>query len=190
VLTSILRSMQTIIAAELVRQEARARASTDHSLPASWTHRLLRHPANLAVLVALLVAGSGVVGARALASPVSTEGPHCSVATLHGTYQFAQTGTQTTGSPKGPFSYAGQSTFDGKGHVINAVFSGSSDGQVFGPLTGTGTYTVNPDCTGTEVDTPASGPKEHYADYTAPNGSRYSYVELDAGIVSAGTAYR
>jgi hypothetical protein len=172
------------------REEIGTDPSQDQRLHGGGTRRLLRRPARLAVLVTLLVAGSGALGARALASSVSTEGRHCSVATLHGTYQWANEGTQTAGSPKGPFSYAGQSTFDGQGHVIKGVFSGSSDGQAYGPLTYTGTYTVNPDCTGTEVDTPASGPAEHYAEYDAPNGSRYTYVELDAGIVSAGTGYR
>jgi hypothetical protein len=187
---SIVRSIRTLLAAQSNREDTGADPSQDPGLHGRWTRRLLRHPAKLAVLVALLVVGSGVVGARALASTVSNEGPHCSVATLKGTYSWAYQGTQTAGSPKGPFASAGQSTFDGDGHVINGVFSGSSDGQVYGPLTYTGTYTVNADCTGTEVDTPSAGPQEHYAEYDAPNGSRYSFVELDAGIVSAGTAYR
>ena len=184
--TSILRSMQTIIAAELDRQEARARASTNHSLPASWTHRLLRHPTRLAILVVLLVGGSGVVGARAVASAVSTKGPHCTLATLHGTYLYENGGVEIGGSTPGPLSGAGAETYDGKGG-ITFIGSGSSNGTAFRFQTGTGTYTVNPDCTGAEVDT---NPTANFDKFIDPTGNSFTWVETDPGIVAQGTEIR
>jgi hypothetical protein len=178
--------MQTIIAAEIDRQESRARPSTNHSLPTSWRYSLLRRPTTIAIAVVLLVGGSGVVGARAVASAVSTKGPHCTLATLKGTYLYENGGVEIGGSTPGPLSGAGAETYNGKGG-ITFIGSGSSNGTAFHFQTGTGTYTVNPDCTGTEVDT---NPTAHYDTFIDPTGNQYTWVETDPGIVAQGTEYR
>jgi hypothetical protein len=78
----------------------------------------------------------------------------CSHATLTGKYAFSQPGFVTTaekGSPL-PIAVVGVSTFDGVGNV-SATFTDMSPGQPGGYRTpiqgnGSGTYTVNSDCTG------------------------------------------
>lgn len=82
-------------------------------------------------------------------------GGGCSVANLSGNYAFNQSGFEaknTMGAPL-PFANVGVSTFNGAGNV-SAVFTDMSPGKPDGygtPLqgaTGSGTYTVNSDCTG------------------------------------------
>jgi hypothetical protein len=68
----------------------------------------------------------------------------CSNAILRGTYSDQDTGVIVG---LGPFAGVNVDTFDGKGHMTISGIS-SVNGQV-SPGVETGTYTVNPDCTGT-----------------------------------------
>jgi len=72
----------------------------------------------------------------------------CSNASLQGTYGYTSIGTITAPPDiAGPVAEVGTQTFDGRGNTT-ATATLSSNGTLF-PLTITGTYTVNPDCTGT-----------------------------------------
>jgi len=72
----------------------------------------------------------------------------CSNATLRGTYAYTSTGSITTPPDlAGPIAEVGTQTFDGKG-ATTASATLSSNGTIL-QLAITGTYTVNPDCTGT-----------------------------------------
>ena len=84
--------------------------------------------------------------------------PACSVADLRGTF-----GLSSTGSYAGaPFTRGGWETFDGQGHTSGSASNsvGGADSQ----STFLGTYTVNPDCTGTItiVDSAFGLPPTHY----------------------------
>jgi hypothetical protein len=68
----------------------------------------------------------------------------CSNATLNGTYSDQDTGYIIG---VGPFAGVNLDSFDGKGHMTISGIS-SLNGDV-SPGVETGTYTVNPDCTGT-----------------------------------------
>lgn len=68
----------------------------------------------------------------------------CSDATLRGTYSDQDTGTIVG---VGPFAGVNVDSFDGKGHITISGIS-SLNGSV-SPGVETGTYKVNPDCTGT-----------------------------------------
>ena len=83
-------------------------------------------------------------------------GGGCSVATLSGAYAFSQAGFTTKNTMGGnplPFADVGVSTFDGAGN-LSVTFTDMSPGKPGGyraavqGLTGSGTYTVNSDCTG------------------------------------------
>lgn len=75
----------------------------------------------------------------------------CSLATLKGSFGYTATGTllPTVAPPPfaGPFGEIGRQTFDGRGST-DATATASANGNI-AKLTITGTYTVNPDCTGT-----------------------------------------
>jgi hypothetical protein len=87
----------------------------------------------------------------------------CSVATLNGTYAFTFSGFQFqskagAGHRSVPFYGEGLATFDGEGNFSNAfTFSQNSVPYVTSTGSFTGTYTVNPDCTGVGTAAPGSG---------------------------------
>lgn len=132
---------------------------------------------------------SASTGDVALASERSSDASAvCSLATLHGTYTFAADGVQIAEPGAGPFAYAGQITYDGKGGVTE-VYSASFNGSISRTVRETGTYTVNRDCTESEVDS-GGGSTQHYDSFVHPDGSQFAFVQTDAGVVSAGTAIR
>jgi len=72
----------------------------------------------------------------------------CSNATLKGKFAFTSTGFITAPPPlAGPFAITGAQTFDGNG-AFTAAATVSQNGNII-PVSIAGTYTVNPDCTGT-----------------------------------------
>lgn len=108
--------------------------------------------------------------------------------TLHGTYNFATQSVQEPGAV--PFAYAGFVTYDGKGHV-SEMYTISFNGVVSRAVTETGTYSVNPDCTSSEVDSgPGSIGTQHYDEFLKPDGSEFMYIQTDPGAVSAGELIR
>jgi hypothetical protein len=74
----------------------------------------------------------------------------CSNATLTGTYAMIWSGFTTKKAPVGnevPFAGTGVVTFDGAGNAsVSVTFA--INGVISTNLTGSGPYTVNPDCTG------------------------------------------
>ena len=80
----------------------------------------------------------------------------CSNASLQGTFAYTGTGFVVTPVARaGPFAEVGTQTFDGNG-ATTTTFTASGNGNLF-QTTFTGTYTVNPDCTGT-ISLVAPGP--------------------------------
>ena len=72
----------------------------------------------------------------------------CSNATLKGTFVHTASGFETAPpSIAGPLVGVGTDTFDGNGGVVTTAML-SLNGNIV-PVTATGTYKVNPDCTGT-----------------------------------------
>jgi len=102
--------------------------------------------------------------------------------TLHGTYMVHGSGTVLG---LGPVASNGMTTFDGKGHAVN-TFSASVNGEIHRGVTVGGTYTVNPDCTGTRFASDGST----YDFVVMPDGSTFSSIEVDSGTVILGSAVR
>jgi|SRR6516225_1973771 hypothetical protein len=120
--------------------------------------------------------------ALGLAPKALKAGPLCPLgnATLHGTYVVSGSGTATG---VGPAAGVGELTLDGHGNST-ATFIASFNGTIKTiPLTGT--YTVNPDCTGTHVEEGS-----HYFFVVTPDGNKTSWLETDPGVVFSGTTYR
>jgi len=109
----------------------------------------------------------------------------CSLATLKGTYGIMEQGMVVSQFPGAPFpgvasgtvTYNGAGKFSAKG-ITN--FNG-----VAMPMTATGTYVVNADCTYTDVSSP-SGPVFHHAG-TITGAGRLDYIYTDAWAVTIGT---
>ena len=101
-------------------------------------HSTIRKTFTMAAVTAL---------ALALSSTAKADDKGCSNETVRGTFAYTSTGYITAPpSIAGPFAETGTQSFDGRGGTTAAVTS-SQNGNIL-PLTVTGTYTVNPDCTG------------------------------------------
>ena len=109
----------------------------------------------------------------------------CNNAELVGGYSFVASGTFGTNG----FAAAGQGFYDGNGGVTG-VINMSVGGTVTGPITWTGTYVVNPDCTATKtVVIPGIGTVHFFI--TAGNGfAELRFIATDTGTVISGTAQR
>ena len=105
------------------------------------------------------------------------------MATLKGTYLFAQNGVEIKGNDQRPFAIAGYDVFDGDGGV-KGVASGNVNGEVFRKDPFTGTYTVKANCTGTV--TFRGGAAATQGDiFIAPDGSKFAFVRTDPESVGA-----
>jgi hypothetical protein len=90
----------------------------------------------------------------AMAAPAHAEDSACSLARCAGKWSFTDQGTVLG---IGPRTAVGIFTFDDSGNLRNGVATSSLNGIV-APETFSGTFTVNPDCTGTaSIEIFASG---------------------------------
>jgi hypothetical protein len=83
-----------------------------------------------------------------------------------------------------------KSTYDGLGNSTVLDASGVNGNVPTGWRTGTGTYTVNPDCTGTETISFPGQADVHAQFALAQSGNKLHYVNVDPGISLSGEAER
>lgn len=153
--------------------------------------KLLSRSATVGLLTGTLAVASFFGSASSASAARSANGTtgHCSLGTLNGTYLFSDNGFFVQGGKRTPFSDAGHETYDGNGHV-QGVFTLSDNGTITRLIHYTGTYTVTPQCTGTETYTTTTGVTSHFDQFIAPDGSHFTYVETDPGFVLASTEVR
>jgi hypothetical protein len=103
--------------------------------------------------VLVLVGGVAVLGLHALEQAYGK--PHdevCTVANIAGAYGAYGSGTFLPGNfvgvPPGLFATVGRVELDGQGGFIVTSQTASFNGVIVRNITGQGTLTVNPDCTG------------------------------------------
>jgi hypothetical protein len=107
----------------------------------------------------------------------------CSNETLRGTFAYTSNG-YITAPPAfaGPFAETGTQSFDGLGGTTAAVTS-SQNGNIL-PLTITGTYKVNPDCTGTmTLQVSPIGVTVDVFFVIDDGGNGFQAIETDPGLV-------
>ncbi len=128
-----------------------------------------------------------VIAALALGTaPAANAQLSCSDATLKGTFAYTSTGFITAPpSLAGPVAEMGTQTFDAAGNTT-ATATLSQNGNV-GPVSITGTYTVNADCTGTmtlQVSIPGIPAFPLHVSFVMDdNGKEFQAMETDAGFV-------
>ena len=136
-----------------------------------------------------LVGGIGLIVASAKALCGSNELNHgCSQATLNGFYIFSGDGVDVTTDTK--FASAGYEVYRGDGTMygVNTITGNSG---IFRNVRFTGTYTVNPDCSGTLTTRDVGSTTDlHYDQFIMPSGKEFSWVQTDVGIISAGNERR
>ncbi|MGI8988933.1 MAG: hypothetical protein ACR2I2_05010 [Bryobacteraceae bacterium] len=110
-----------------------------------------------------IFAGALAAAAVMLAGPVAmmADENSCSVATIAGSFGYTVTGTINTPAtpqlPPGPFAAVGRLVFNGRGG-LSTVRTLSVNGTIIRADSGSGTYSVNSDCTGSfdvSVGTPS-----------------------------------
>jgi hypothetical protein len=136
------------------------------------------------ILTALAVAASMMLVCAAVNAAAETENAPCSNRTLHGTYGFTIEGTIL--GPNIPFRGLALQNYDGQGnitqvdHIVNA---GQPPAQDWTP--GTGTYSVNPDCTGDAVINSHSNPFPVPLHFVIVNNGNEIRQVVDANAVVA-----
>ena len=121
--------------------------------------------------------------ALAISPAAKADDKGCSNATLQGTFAYTSTGFITAPPAfAGPFAETGTQIFDGKGGTTAAVTL-SQNGNIL-PVTITGTYTVNPDCTGTfTLKVSPIDVTVHVFFVIDDGGNGFQAIETDAGLV-------
>lgn len=131
--------------------------------------------------------------ALGLASAARAENKDCTNATLKGSFGYISTGTLLESyvpSPfAGPFAEVGTQTFDGSGGT-SATATLSSNGNIV-PVTVTGTYSVNPDCTGTLTLQVSPFNATVHANFVIDkNGNAFQAIETEPGLIVTRMAWR
>jgi len=128
--------------------------------------------------------------ALAVAPMANADNKGCSVATLKGTWSDKDTGFIVAPAQiAGPFVGLSVETFDGNGGITIAG-TASINGNIVSS-TSKGSYTVNPDCTGTITATnPVLGLTTHTTFVIADSGNEIQMVVTDPGTVISCVARR
>jgi hypothetical protein len=134
----------------------------------------------LILLLVVGVAALTTVGAGYAKDEDASSRAKCSVATLEGTYLFAQNGVEIKGNDQRPFAIAGYDVFDGNGEV-KGLASANFNGKISRKEPLPGTYTVKANCTGTLTFTNGT----RYDIFIAPDGSMFTFVHTNPELVSA-----
>jgi hypothetical protein len=83
-----------------------------------------------------------------------------------------------------------KTTYDGMGNSTELDASGVNGNVPAGWRTGTGTYSVNPDCTGTETISFPGQADIHAQFVVAQSGNKLHFVNIDPGIALSGEVER
>lgn len=128
--------------------------------------------------------------ALSVAPTAKADDKGCSTASIIGTFAVTTTGFNVAApDPVGPaFAQISMQTFDGNGGTTNAGMA-NTNGKV-GQANNTGTYTVNPDCTGTFTLTVGQGHLSTWFFVIADNWNEIRAICVDPFAVLTKTGRR
>jgi len=94
---------------------------------------------------------AGLYGSNTLVKLIRTASMACSIGSLSGSYSLVASGTRVANQMEAPFFILAVVQFDGNGNIVPAPSTpgSSTPASAQSYLQFSGTYTVNPDCTGT-----------------------------------------
>jgi hypothetical protein len=121
----------------------------------------------------------------AAASLPASAGDQCSLATMKGSYLYAQDGILLGKSTdkNQPFAQAGREHFDGKGGMPG-IYSGNFNG-IIARGSYKGTYKMNSNCSGTVTFEDNQKNVSHYDIYATQNGNEFVFVQTDSSSITA-----
>jgi hypothetical protein len=110
----------------------------------------------------------------------------CTLATLTGLYVFDATGYNIVNFVPQPKAVVEFLHLKGDGSLTSKA-TVSLDGVIHSGIPGSGSYTVNQDCTGSLT---FNGSGFTFDLFVAPNGSRFHMIQTDSNTVLAGVSRR
>ena len=121
--------------------------------------------------------------ALGVAPAAKADNKGCSNITLKGTFAYSSTGSIASPADiAGPFVEVGTQTFDGNGGTTATAMLSQNGNMV--QISVTGTYTVNPDCTGTmTLQVAPIGVTVHVYIVIDNSDTEFQAIETDAGLV-------
>jgi hypothetical protein len=132
--------------------------------------------------VATLLAAAALFAFGADAFARQDEQSRCTVATLKGSFGYTVTGSLAGGPTPGPFAAVGRLTFDGAGNFQN-IRTISRNGAITLNAQGIGTYSVEPDCTGTLTFTDGGVVTLSTAIVIDADGDEFRMIATSSGTV-------
>ena len=129
--------------------------------------------------------------ALAASSTLTAHASACSNSTIRGSYAFTIHGTIFL--PDGStllIDGIDKITFDGKGNLTQVDAVATNGNLAPGWRPGTGTYSVNPDCTGTFTVTNGSQPPVHLQMIVAQSGNTIHDMVIDPGFTTTAEGER
>lgn len=146
--------------------------------------------------IALVLLASGLMtisGGNARPLPVD-DTKACTGAILDGAYQWNAAGYVLGQNPVNgnigdfqPLVEAAFAVFDGHGTITNLVSTDNVSGGGSFTLTGRGTYSVNPDCSGDLTFNITGGGSTNLHLVIHRDGENLDFVHTDTGVIIAGT---
>ena len=122
---------------------------------------------------------------------LTTHASACSNSTIQGSYAFTIHGTVFL--PDGStllIDGLAKTTFDGKGNITQLDAVAANGNIAPGWASNTGTYSVNPDCTGTVTVTNGSQPPLHLQMIVAQSGNTIHDMVIDPGFATTAEGER
>jgi hypothetical protein len=144
----------------------------------------MKRQIDVAILLAL---GFLILGAGRPEQALSDK--PCSLQTLKGTYVYHCAGVYLVNGQPVHFAFAGKDEYNGDG-TMSGVYSLSDNGTLSHHVSYSGTYTVNPDCTGAFTTTDENGVVVHADLYFERDGEEVRFILTDPGVVDAGVERR
>jgi len=108
----------------------------------------------------------------------------CSLRTLKGIYAYHCSGVHLGNGQPIYVAFAGQEHYNGDG-TMTGTYTFSDNGTISHNISYTGTYTVNPDCTGTLATKDVNGVVVHADLFFGRDGEEVHFVLTDDDVVDA-----
>jgi hypothetical protein len=129
--------------------------------------------------------------ALVVSSPLMSHASTCSNSTIRGSYAFTIHGTVfVPGGSTVLLDGLAKQTFDGDGNFSQVDAVADNGNLPPGWRPGSGTYSVNPDCTGTQTIVVPGIPDVHLQFIVAQSGNRIHQVVIDPGVAATAEGER
>lgn len=165
--------------------QANCSGSMTLTLNSSTTTALTFQLINNAQGMILAMTNDGdIVTGKAYRTSAASGSPACGLGSLSGTYGYSLTGYTTASGTSYLYSDSGQIISDGNGNLT--ATSVTNLGGAFSNTTGSGTYSITSQCSGTATITNESGNPSNYAIAVVQDGQQLLFLETDAGTTVTG----